>query len=249
MRFLQTGLFCLVLAASCLTARSQPVNPDMDVYYTTDRSVILYHSADTTRAYMHLKMREPVYVLNDKENGWKEVRTLDGANGVVKSSKISNIWIRISKAEQTMFVYQGGKLVVKLPTDLGYNFFADKERRGSPGDPDHWRTPEGQFFVAAKNPNSQFYKAFVLNYPNAEDAERGLRDSIITQAQYDAIVQAERSVSMPLMNTELGGYIEIHGDGTGKRSNWTQGCIAIDNAELDKLWDLIAVGTPVLIES
>ena len=132
--------------------------------------------------------------------------------------------------------------------DLGYNFFADKERRGNLADPDHWRTPEGQFFVANKNPHSQFYKAFVLNYPNAEDAERGLEDGLITQAQYDAIVQAEQSVTMPLMNTELGGYIEIHGNGTGNRNNWTQGCIAIADAEMDRLWNLIVVGTPVLID-
>jgi len=50
------------------------------------------------------------------------------------------------------------------------------------------------------------------------------------------------------MNTELGGYIEIHGDGTGERNNWTQGCIAIANGELDRLWDLVTVGTPVLID-
>ncbi len=232
-----------------LPASAQRVDPNMDVFYTTDRSVTMYHLADTTRAYMHLKLREPVYVLKDREDGWKEVRTLDGANGVVRAAYLSNVWIRISKTEQTMFVYQGGKLMARIPTDLGYNFFADKERRGNAGDPDHWRTPEGQFSVVSKNPHSQYHKAFVLNYPNAEDAKRGLQDSIITQAEYDAIVQAERNVSMPIMTTELGGYIEIHGDGTGKRSNWTQGCIAIDNTELDKLWDLIVVGTPVLIES
>jgi len=208
----------------------------------------MYHLSDTTRAYVHLKLREPLYVLKDQENGWKEVRTLDGANGVVRTDKLSNVWIRISKTEQTLYAYQGGHLIARLPTDLGYNFFADKERRGDRADPDHWRTPEGQFFVASKNPNSQFYKAFVLNYPNTEDAERGLRDSLISQSQYDAIVLAERSMTMPLMNTELGGYIEIHGDGTGDRTNWTQGCIAIQNEELDRLWDLIVVGTPVLID-
>jgi murein L,D-transpeptidase YafK len=248
MRIFWIFLFCFALSSSLNSAIAQPVDTDMDVYYTTDRTVTMFHLTDTTRAYMHLKLREPVYVLKDRENGWKEVRTLDGANGMVQSKLLSNVWIRISKTEQTLFAYQGGKLVARIPTDLGYNFFADKERRGNAGDPDHWRTPEGQFFVVSKNPHSQFYKAFVLNYPNAEDAERGLRDSIITQVQYDAIVQAERTVSMPLMNTELGGFIEIHGDGTGKRNNWTQGCIAIDNKELDKLWDLIVVGTPVLID-
>ena len=248
MRFVRFFFFCLVCLSAQFSALGQPVDPNMDVYYTTDRSVTLFHVADTTRPYVHLKLREPVYVLGEKEGGWKDVRTLDGSNGVVRSNLLSNVWIRISKTEQTMFVYQGGKLISTLPTDLGYNFFADKERRGNLADPDHWRTPEGQFFVANKNTHSQFYKAFVLNYPNAEDAERGLEDGLITQAQYDAIVQAEQSVTMPLMNTELGGYIEIHGNGTGNRNNWTQGCIAIADAEMDRLWNLIVVGTPVLID-
>jgi len=246
--FLLCTLVSLCFSSLAQSAHGQAVDSSMDVYYTTDRSAILYYAADTTRAYVHLKLREPVYVIKDQGNGWMEVRTLDGANGLVRSSLLSNVWIRISKTEQTLFAYQGGKLIAKIPTDLGYNFFSDKERRGNLADPDHWRTPEGQFFVAAKNPHSQFYKALVLNYPNAEDAERGLRDELITQAQYDAIVLAERTVSMPLMNTELGGYIEIHGDGTGERNNWTQGCIAIANGELDRLWDLVTVGTPVLID-
>lgn len=246
--FLLCPLVGLCVSLFVLPAVGQAVDSSMDVYYTTDRSVTLYYASDTTRAYVHLKLREPVYVLEDHDNGWKSVRTLDGANGLVRSRSLSNVWIRISKTEQTLFAYQGGKLVAKFATDLGYNFFSDKERRGNLADPDHWRTPEGQFFVAAKNPHSQFYKALVLNYPNAEDAERGLRDELITQEQYDAIVLAERTVSMPLMNTELGGYIEIHGDGTGERNNWTQGCIAIVNSELDLIWDLVAVGTPVLID-
>lgn len=135
----------------------------------------------------------------------------------------------------------------RIPTDLGYNFFSDKERRGSSGDPDHWRTPEGEFFVANKNAYSQFYKAFVLNYPNAEDAARGLEDGLITEEQYEQIVHAENRFQMPPMDTELGGWIEIHGDGTGERQNWTQGCVAIQNVQMDRLWDMIEVGTPVLI--
>ncbi len=50
------------------------------------------------------------------------------------------------------------------------------------------------------------------------------------------------------MHTALGGMIEIHGDGTGVSNNWTQGCVAIHNTHIDKLWAWVEVGTPVIIE-
>jgi len=232
-------------------ARAQDMDPGMDVYYATESRTVLYHTSDTTKAYMRLKLREPLYSLEEEDPnwpGWKRVRTFDGANGLVRDEKISNVWLRISKTQQTLFAYRGANLIARIPTDLGYNFFADKEKRGSRGDPDHWRTPEGEFFVASKNENSQFYKALVLNYPNAEDGARGVQDSLITREQYESIVLAEETFSMPPMNTELGGWIEIHGDGTGLRNNWTQGCIAIQNVQLDRLWEIVEVGTPVLID-
>ncbi len=235
-----------------VTAVPEPKVPaeSTGLYYTIPVRATLYFPTDTTRAYMNLTRREPVEFLQSEDpgwEGWKRVRTLDGANGLVRTEEVTNVWLRISKASQTLFVYRGEHLVDRIPTDLGYNFFSDKERRGSSGDPDHWRTPEGEFFVANKNAYSQFYKAFVLNYPNAEDAARGLEDGLITEEQYEQIVHAENRFQMPPMDTELGGWIEIHGDGTGERQNWTQGCVAIQNVQMDRLWDMIEVGTPVLI--
>ncbi len=222
-----------------------------DIYYTIVDRATLYQASDTTRAYMSLRRREPLTFLPGEDpgwEGWRRVRTFDGANGVIRAEDVSNVWMRISKTRQTLFVYRGANLIARIPTDLGYNFFSDKERRGGNGDPDHWRTPEGEFFIASKNPNSQFYRAFVLNYPNAEDAARGLEDGLITQDQHDQIVDAEQRYGIPPMNTELGGWIEIHGNGTGQRNNWTQGCVAIQDIQMDRLWDLVDVGTPVLID-
>jgi hypothetical protein len=99
-----------------------------------------------------------------------------------------------------------------------------------------------------KNPDSEFYKAFVLNYPKVEDARRGLENGLISQSQYDAIEQAQEEFRIPPMNTELGGWIEIHGDGTGDATAWTQGCVALRNGVMDELWDQVRVGTPVLVE-
>jgi hypothetical protein len=241
-----------VLATAVIPLRAQPL-PAADeegaLFYAIQRGAVLYHRDDTTQAYLHVKFREPVHVLGDAGNGWKRVRTRDGAHGLMRAELLSDIWIRISKRTQTVLVYRGTELIHRFAADLGYNFYSDKERRGSAAEPDHWRTPEGEFFVVAKNPRSQFYKALVLNYPNAEDAERGFRDGLISQAEYDAIRNAEVQYAMPPMSTALGGYIELHGDGTGKRNNWTQGCVAIPNTQMDIIWDLVSVGTPVLIDS
>lgn len=252
MRQIPSILALLFLLSVTVLVQAQPL-PSADsegaLFYSVERSAVLYHQDDTTRAYLHVGFREPLHVIGDGEQGWKQVRTRDGAHGLMRENMLSNVWIRISKRVQTVFVYRGHELVYRFAADLGYNFYSDKERRGSSAEPDHWRTPEGEFFVVAKNPRSQFYKALVLNYPNAEDAKRGLRDGLISQAEYDAIQRAEEQYAMPPMSTALGGYIELHGDGTGKRNNWTQGCVAIPNAEMDTIWDLVSVGTPVLIDS
>jgi len=229
-------------------AGAQPRDAPGEVYYTVDHQTTLFHVDDTTRAYLHLRFREPVYVMSRVDSLWNRVQTFDGANGLVRSDQLSNVWIRVVKSTQTLYVYNGKDLVGVYPTDLGYNFFADKEKRGSMAEPDHWRTPDGAFFVTAKNENSQYHRALVLNYPNAEDAERGLKDGLITEDEYRSIVDAEHSYRMPPMSTGLGGWIEIHGDGTGKRENWTQGCIAIMNVHIDAIWDWVEVGTPVLID-
>jgi lipoprotein-anchoring transpeptidase ErfK/SrfK len=50
------------------------------------------------------------------------------------------------------------------------------------------------------------------------------------------------------MNTKLGGWIEIHGDGTGAATNWTQGCVALHNRDMNTLWWWAEVGTPVRVE-
>lgn len=217
------------------------------LYYVTQPQSTIYVQPDRERPYVHLRMREQVRVLEEK-GGWARVRTVDGAEGYMMRGHLSNVWIRISKKSQTLYVYEGSELLQKLPVDLGYNYFADKEKRGSMTDRDHWRTPEGQFYVVSRNDRSQFYKALVLNYPNEETAEAGLRRGLISREEHAAILRAERESRMPPMNTALGGWIEIHGNGTGARSNWTQGCIALRDAEMDRLWTWVQLGAPVLIE-
>ncbi len=217
------------------------------MYYSLKRGAVVYLDADGKRPYVRLGFMEPVFVI-DEVDGWKRIRTQDSAHGYVKSKHLSNQWIRVSKSQKRVYLYRGLELELQITADFGFNAYSDKLRRGSANNPDDWRTPEGAFHVVRKNSRSQFYKAFVLNYPNAEDAERGLRDGIISRRQYEAIMQASNVLGEPPMSTPLGGMIEIHGDGTGKSINWTQGCVAIRNEDMDLLWDRVAVGTPVVIE-
>ncbi|MFP5226557.1 MAG: murein L,D-transpeptidase family protein [Acidobacteriota bacterium] len=96
------------------------------------------------------------------------------------------------------------------------------------------KTPEGLYFVDAKNPHSLFHRALHLSYPNAEDRARARR-----------------------LGVNPGGDIEIHGlpkqyawMGAAHRTiDWTTGCIAVTNPEIDEIWDDVAVGTPVEIRT
>ena len=106
--------------------------------------------------------------------------------------------------------------------------------------------PEGEFYIFTKNPRSAFHLSLGVSYPNVEDAERGLRDGLITRAQRDRIVRAIRNKSTPPQNTPLGGDIYIHGNGA--RSDWTWGCVALENEDIEELYRVIDTGTLVTIK-
>jgi murein L,D-transpeptidase YafK len=123
---------------------------------------------------------------------------------------------------------------------LGLNPVPDKVRQGDRA------TPEGEFYIFTKNDKSAFYLSLGVSYPNAEDAARGLRDNLISKAQHDAIVQAIKRKATPPQNTRLGGDIYIHGNGA--TSDWTWGCVALENEDVKELFDSVPVGTPVTIK-
>jgi murein L,D-transpeptidase YafK len=137
-------------------------------------------------------------------------------------------------------LYSEGVVVRRYKIGLGLSPVEDKVRQGDR------RTPEGEFYVFTKNDKSAFYLSLGLSYPNIEDAERGLRDSLITRRQHDAIVRAIKRLATPPQNTALGGDIYIHGNGSS--SDWTWGCVALENAEMKELFDAVSVGTPVTIK-
>jgi len=154
---------------------------------------------------------------------------------VLKSPRIV-----VKKAERKLFLYSDDKLVRTYHIGLGLSPIGDKIRQGDR------RTPEGDFYIFTKNDKSAFYLSLGISYPNAAHAERGLREGLITKAQYDEIRSALKAKKTPPQNTALGGDIYIHGNGAG--SDWTWGCVALENRDVRELFQAIPVGTPVRIE-
>lgn len=153
--------------------------------------------------------------------------------------ELENPRIVIKKEKRQLELFDGEKLVKTYKIALGFAPAGDKEREGD------GKTPEGEFYIFTKNDQSKFYLSLGISYPNIEAATRGLKEKIISQSEYDAIVKAVKEKRMPPQNTKLGGEIYIHGGGTGK--DWTWGCAALENKDIKELFDAVPVGTTVSI--
>jgi len=133
----------------------------------------------------------------------------------------------VYKHDHKLVLFSRGKQVKSYRVALGGDPVGPKTRQG-----DH-RTPEGSYVLDSRNPNSQFYKAFHISYPNSKDI-----------------------ATAKTLGVSPGGDIMLHGlpkeyAWVGKehtRHDWTDGCIAVTNAEMDELWKLVPVGTPIKIK-
>jgi murein L,D-transpeptidase YafK len=147
--------------------------------------------------------------------------------------------IVVYKRERKLEFYSDQKLLRTYRVGLGFNPVADKQREGDGA------TPEGDFYIFVKNNKSSYYLSLGVSYPNGEDAERGFRDGLINKKQRDSILEAIKNGTAPPQYTKLGGLIYIHGHGAG--SDWTWGCVALENADIKELYEAVSVGTPVTI--
>lgn len=148
--------------------------------------------------------------------------------------------IVVFKAERRLELSSNGQVVRRYRIALGGQPVGDKEREGDR------RTPEGTFTIRLKNPRSQYTLSLGLDYPHTEDAQRGLRDGRIDRATHDTIVAAHKAGRMPPQKTALGGEIFIHGKGSA--SDWTWGCIALDDDAIRELYEAIPTGTRATIK-
>lgn len=148
-------------------------------------------------------------------------------------------FVVVTKHSRRLTLCRGATAVGSYCVGLGTVPVGDKEREGDR------KTPEGVFYIPRKIPNSEYYKAFLISYPDSADAQRGYAAGLITAAERDAIIAAQNAQSEPPQNTNLGGLIEIHGNGSGQ--DWTWGCIAADDSTIDVLWPTIDVGETVVV--
>lgn len=154
--------------------------------------------------------------------------------------KIENPRILVSKKKRKLQIYDGKKLIKTYQISLGFAPDGDKEFEGD------GKTPEGDFYIFTKNPESSFFLSLGVSYPNIEDAERGLKKGLISQSEHDEIVRAINEKTMPPQKTKLGGEIYIHGGGC--QADWTAGCMALENEDMQELFDVIEIGTPIKIK-
>lgn len=147
--------------------------------------------------------------------------------------------IVVTKSTRRLELWSGPRLVRSFRVALGLDPVNDKRREGDR------RTPEGSFYITAKNAHSRFYRSLSLSYPNAAAAERGRKARLLTAGEQRQIMRALRNRREPPQHTALGGLILIHGGGSQR--DWTWGCVALDNDDVDRLFPLVRVGTPVEI--
>jgi murein L,D-transpeptidase YafK len=147
--------------------------------------------------------------------------------------------IEIHKAARRVEFHDGRGGVRTFRAALGFRPAGTKHAEGDGA------TPEGEYFVCVKNPKSAFFLSLGISYPGPEDAARGLAAGAIDAAQHGEILRAHAEGRTPPWKTALGGEIFLHGHGA--QSDWTAGCIALDNADMAELYDLAEVGLPVVI--
>lgn len=134
--------------------------------------------------------------------------------------------VLVLKKEHKMQLFAGETVIKTYTVALGRGGLAPKQRQG-----DHL-TPEGLYQIDRRNKNSRFYRALHVSYPNEADRERAHK-----------------------LGLDPGGDIMVHGitDGLGwlgslhRTMDWTNGCIAVTDAEMDEIWSLVPDGTPIEI--
>lgn len=127
----------------------------------------------------------------------------------------------VDKGARKMYLLHHGEVLESYDVGLG---FAPQGHKGQRGD---GRTPEGEYIIDRRNPNSEFYLSIGINYPNAEDIRKAREAGV-----------------------NPGGDIFIHGRPWKNRKggrDWTAGCIAVTNSEMRDIYAMVRNGTPISI--
>ncbi len=156
-------------------------------------------------------------------------------------------WVLVDSKKQVLSVIQDGRELARFDSIAIGRGGASSLRRKGDGS-----TPLGSFRVAWINEDSPFRRFFGFDYPTLSDAKQGREAGVLTDAEFRRIENAVRAGEIPPQNTALGGRLGIHGLGGGNPKihrdfNWTRGCIAVTNQQIDQLSQWVAVGTRVVV--
>lgn len=136
--------------------------------------------------------------------------------------------IVVLKSQRVMQLLKDGRVVKEYRVALGRDPVGHKIREG-----DH-KTPEGSYSIAAKNPASKFYKSLRISYPSKKD--------LMTAQKYG--VRPGGDIVIHGLKPNLAWLKEAHA-----KEDWTRGCIAVSNEEIEEIFQMVSVGTPIEIKS
>jgi len=164
-------------------------------------------------------------------------------------NKFENAWIRIDRRNFKLELYSDKILVKTYKAVFGKNNSIVKTSASD------FVTPIGEYHICDIDVNSKYHKFLKLNYPNEKDAAEALKQGYISQDECVRILEALKRNDCPPADTKLGSNIGIHGIGEYDfifrnlpfTFNWTNGSIAVSNKNIDELYSVVKIGTPVKI--
>jgi murein L,D-transpeptidase YafK len=170
------------------------------------------------------------------------------AGSAAALEQAGGIRIVVWKAKRELWVLRNEKLFRHYPISLGASPEGYKLVKGD------GKTPVGVYWVYEKRSETRFHRFLALSYPSPDDAERAFRAGMITADTWADIWVAGKRRQKPPYDTPLGGFVGIHGTGAEGRQarmrqlwDWTEGCIALSDRDVEELYDLTPVGATVEI--
>lgn len=169
-----------------------------------------------------------------------------------KPLPLANGRVIVLKRQRILQLFDGPTLLKTYRVALGESPSGAKQKRGD------GRTPEGEYFICTRNDKTSAFHIFLgLSYPALPDATRGAHSKLITPREMQVIRSRLASRSAPPWNTRLGGWVGIHGGSDApfasrvktKRGSldWTAGCIAVSDGEIEEISAALKVGARVSI--
>ena len=147
--------------------------------------------------------------------------------------------IVIHKKERTLTLLDGERTVFSCPAALGRAPEGAKQREGD------GRTPEGSYYICLVKEKGKYGRSLGLSYPSPADAHAAFGEGVIDRQTLDNICAAHAEKRRPPWGSPMGGEIYIHEGGSSR--DWTQGCIALDEKDMDSLFPLHGQVDEVLI--